>query len=583
MSERRKQLLEGTLTFPEQIMKLVNPDNEDDKAILINEFWSNIWNNFLREKSVNTLIWFDKFNDKNLFNTLLMHLSKAGWITSNTDANYAWIDLNESKLLKWITKEEISAIRFQYKFQKYRLQYTKSTIYDIVQINGKHKQTGLIRKGFMKAGNNIFRYDTKYLSKYINQVATNIMKGLEGSTKDITYQEVIQELLEWYSVDGTEYTLGNCYIDSRGRAIYQCSKKVFNPVSHKDARALLICPQWYLSITGFKAVYAAIAELNGYRGKNYTDKINNGISMYILREMPSLEEMDSTGEYENLHIRIWLERIYDNLDRYDEKLGNWEVPIELDCTASLLQFYGVLLNNYTYMEGTNLIETKEGFQDIWTLPYVSRKHVKKAMTPMLYGSSKHPKELWDANKLEYTKVQLNKMSKEIEKGIFAEANKFKNFIIENVEPKETITVNIRGEIFDIECNRFKWEETKQVDYWIYTSQQSLVKKISKSVNIVPDPEQFKRFFVTLLIHNLDSQVCNNICEVLDWCLPNHDAWTIHPNSSSLVRGIYTSFMFNIYDYRKKILKNYFNSIGITKEYEEKPSKVITNFSPYCLK
>ena len=32
--------------------------------------------------------------------------------------------------------------------------------------------------------------------------------------------------------------------------------------------------------------------------------------------------------YEDLHVLIWLERIYENIDNYEEK--GWNVPIEVD-------------------------------------------------------------------------------------------------------------------------------------------------------------------------------------------------------------------------------------------------------------
>ena len=149
------------------------------------------------------------------------------------------------------------------------------------------------------------------------------------------------------------------------------------------------------------------------------------------------------------------------------------------------------------MDGTNLIG--EQFKDIWTVPYCSRKHVKKALTPKLYGSSKKPKELWEANKLPYTQDQLNKIMKDLAIGKYANANRFKDFIIDNVEPKVHMKVRIWNEEFDIECNRFKWEETKQVQYYIYTTQQSKLKRIVRTVNLVPDTNQFKRYFQTLLL------------------------------------------------------------------------------------
>ena len=357
---RREQILNGMLVFPQQIMSIINPNEEVNISSIVEEFWGNIWYNFLKEKPCDTITWFNKFDNPMLFNTVIMHLSKSGWITSKASNNYAFITLNESKLMKWITKEELINIKFKYKFLKYRLTKSKSSITDIVQCNDKHKQTGLVREGFMKAGNSTFKYDTKYLTKYLPYICENVKKGLAGSTKDITYQEIIDELINYYSVDGTEYTLGNCLIDSRGRSIFQCSKKVFNPVSCKDARALLVCKAEQLDKEGWKVVYAAIAELLGYRGKNIEDKITYGQHMYILREVPSLEEMMFNENYEDLHVLIWLERIYENIDNYEEK--GWNVPIEVDALASMVQLLAVLTNDYEYMKRTNMVGTE--FDDI---------------------------------------------------------------------------------------------------------------------------------------------------------------------------------------------------------------------------
>ena len=85
-------------------------------------------------------------------------------------------------------------------------------------------------------------------------------------------------------------------------------------------------------------------------------------------------------------------------------------------------------------------------------------------------------------------------------------------------------------------------------------------------------------------HNLDSQVANRICENIDFVLPNHDSFTIHPNDAYDVRKIYTTSMHNIYSNRRKILKDYLASIGIDKKYEEmKHGNAVLEFSPYCLK
>lgn len=573
--DRRSQILRGELKFPEQIMTIMGVD--DTQRANIQMFWDNIWVNYLREKPCDTLTWFEMFTP-NFFNTLLLHLSRSGWISSIIENNYANIHLNEEKLLKWVSKEELRNLKYTYKFNKYRLKKTKSELADVVQINGQHRPTGLHRYGFMKAGNNVFKYDTSYLLKYLPEITDNIKKGLGPTSKDISYQEINDELLNWYSVDGTEYTLGNCLIDSRGRSIFQCSKKIFNPVSCKDARALLITKPQKLTVDGVKVVFAAIAELLGYRGKNIEDKIKFGEASYILRTLPDIEEMRAKQNYDDLHVRIWLERIYDNLSDID----NWVVPIEMDALASVIQFIGVLTNDHEYMDRTNMIG--EQFKDAWTVDYCSRNHVKKAMTPRLYGSGKNPKDLWDKNKLEYSQVQLNKIAAEISIGIYSNANSFKDFIINHVVPQKKMKVRVWNEEFEIECNRFKWEETVPVTYLVYDSQGSgKLRKVTRNLNRVPDVNQFKRYFVTCLVHNLDSQVADCICKNVRWVLPNHDSFTVHPNDAMEVRQIYTGEMSKIYKNRKKILKDYFTSIGIDKEYKDKDTEEITAFLPWCLK
>lgn len=573
--DRREELLEGICMFPRQILSLIHATRVEEE--IISDFWDNLWHNFLNEKSLDTVSWLEVVGSKK-FNSLLFHLSKSGWITSRIESNYAFIELNKSKLLKWVNDEELMSMKFRHKFLHYRLKKTRSVLDNTVQINGKHIPTGLKRSGFMKAGNHTFKYDTKYLKKYLQGIAFNLKKGLEASNKDITYQEIIDELVSYYANENGKYSLGNCLLDSRGRAIFQCSKKIFNPVSSKEARALIKTKAQPLSgYTAVENIYAAIAELLGYRGKNWADKVHYGQSAYVLRLKPNYEEMLKTQDFSELHNLIWLERIYENLDNPSQ----WDVPIELDALASQIQLVAVLTNDHTYMDGTNLIG--EEFKDIWTVDYCSRLHVKKALTPKLYGSSRSPRQLWEANKLEYTQEMLNKITSELAIGKFANANKFKDFIIGNVKPKVKMKVKIWNEEFQIECNRFKWEETKLVNYLIYHSETGKIKKVSRQVHQVPDTNQFKRYFQTLLLHNLDSQIANHICEQMDWVIPNHDAFTVHPNDAYICRNLYREKLYDIYKHRKTILKDYFKSIGIDKEYPDKDTEEVPYFSPFCLK
>ena len=145
-------------------------------------------------------------------------------------------------------------------------------------------------------------------------------------------------------------------------------------------------------------------------------------------------------------------------------------------------------------------------------------------------------------------------------------------------------VKIFNEEFTIECNRFKKNIETIKEYYIYNSSNGLVKKVTRTVNVIPNLREFKRFFQTLLLHNLDSQICNTICTKVDWVLPNHDSFTAHPNNQLHISKIYTDEMYKIWRNRKNILIQYFKSIGITETYKEMEHDYdIKEFSIYCLK
>ena len=84
-------------------------------------------------------------------------------------------------------------------------------------------------------------------------------------------------------------------------------------------------------------------------------------------------------------------------------------------------------------------------------------------------------------------------------------------------------------------------------------------------------------------HNLDSQIANYICDNMTWVLPNHDAFTVHPNDAGIVRKLYVEKITQLYHNRKTILRNYLDSIGIDKTYEDKDTEEVEEFSGYCLK
>jgi len=250
----------------------------------------------------------------------------------------------------------------------------------------------------------------------------------------------------------------------------------------------------------------------------------------------------------------------------------------------MLQYEGALLGDKRLLEMTNCTNY-EGLGDPWKLEGVPRNAVKKRFTPNLYGSQKSAKEL--LKKAGFSKEDIAKyvpiIAKEEQDGAFGLASLFKDFIINNCRPKAAMNVTIWNETFQVEANRYKFIGEYSKFYKVYDS-FSKRERIFKNTHTkkVPDLEQFRRYFVTLLIHNLDSQVANYVAEKLfkkyGWVVPIHDAFIIPPQAVADCRKWYAEQLEAIYRDRDSILRNYFKSIGITgtsyKQWEELQTKIV---------
>jgi hypothetical protein len=313
---------------------------------------------------------------------------------------------------------------------------------------------------------------------------------------DVDYEAVSKAIVEFhmYTPEG-EFTLGASMSDSRGRAISEALSKVFNPIGFKDARALLVGPERAISLQGHTQVYLAVAELLG--DKSPTIKAKAAVGKKALRNK-TLHTLDLTTEEgrKDLFENIWLERIYSNMDIYNGT--NWTIPLELDASASMLQIEGALLNHRPFLEMTNVIGST--LQDPWSFPGIPRLQFKKAMTPMLYGSSQDCTSLWLANDMEFTMDQAIAFNKEISTGALSVADAFKEFIIQNVQPKETMAVKVWGEEFTISCNRFRNIGDYTKKYNAYDTETDSVRSIYHThTHTEADLQQFRRYFVTLLV------------------------------------------------------------------------------------
>ena len=249
MNAIRTNLLEGNLQLPnEDTLTELFPKQID----LISKLWNALWYNFVKDEgSVNTTYWYRKFNDPIVFNKVLILLSKSNWIISHSipSRNWAEMHLNKDKLLEYVTENELAQIRAKHKFDTYKLTLTESTKCTQVKLGNRTRRTGLVRTGFMKAGNTQFGYDNAKLHEYKEDIQSNLTKSMDKIRKfypnmkhdEASYDEVIIEVLN-YHLNNPEgvFTTGNNISDSRGRAISSSLKKIANPISSKDFRALLV-------------------------------------------------------------------------------------------------------------------------------------------------------------------------------------------------------------------------------------------------------------------------------------------------------------------------------------------------------
>jgi len=355
--------------------------------------------------------------------------------------------------------------------------------------------------------------------------------------------------------------------------------------------------------TEVEAVFLFIAELTGSfvpGSGNVNEKIMCGKTDYLTNHLPKLD-LANEEDRKDLHELVWLERLYKELDNYfgidgtnlmrylavdgqeyRQESYRWTVPIECDASASMLQYMGLLLNDKRLMEMTNIIG--DTLQDPWKLEGMPRQQLKKAATPMLYASSKAAHELWQDAGIKYTSEHIAIYTREMADGAFGIANLLKEFIVNNAQPRAKMMVKVWGETFQISCNRFRYvgEKTKAYKAWDSIDQQYNI-VLHTETKKVPDLEQFRRYFVTLLVHHLDSRVADVVIgktmAKYGWGIPIHDAFLVSPAAAADVRKWYAEELTKIYNDRKTILKEYFASIGVNahsaqQQWNDLKSKIV---------
>ena len=558
---------------------------------VISRMWDAMWHNYVKNRgTVSTVYYSDLIDDTAVLNAVLEQWSEAGWVIVSTEEDRNWSDarLNEDKLLTFVSPDELAAIRASSKFVDYVPNCRKaSTRTTAVRVNGKQKHTGLVREGFAAAANTQYYFDTRFLNKYKEAITLNVNKGMskvrelwsEMVSDQASFDAICSDIVEHLAANPQVFNQGGNTSDSRGRAIKDSLSKVGNPIGYKDFRALLTIPADVRNAAtpeGEAAVYLFIAELLGIQ-KDYDSvahKEQAGREAYQSRKLLKLN-LDIEDDRSDLFENIWLERLYEELDelminRVERSIDSsvpafcWSVPIELDASASMLQYMGVLLDDDRLMRRTNMIGTSIG--DSWATK-TNRKKFKAVGTPRIYGSSAATTYLLDNAKLDYTLEEIRDIDYELSTGAFGAANAFKDLLINYCKPQETMNIRIWNDEFQISCNRFKRVDESVKFYQLYDSASGMIKEIVHHTPVmVPDLNQFRRYFATLLIHNLDSQVADRVAGTIyneyEWVLDIHDAFIVSPEAAARTRQLYGESMEEIHNNRKSILANYFQSIGI---------------------
>lgn len=575
----REQILKGILELP----------NRDDfyqhlqTANMVERMFISAWHSYLHSKSpINLTFWSKEFMNPKEFNTALKILSDGGWFISHSipARNWAEAELNENKLLEFVTVEELAHVRATHKFAKYVPCFRPSQHATLTRMNGKIKRTGLTRYGFQASSATPFQFDTNYLSKYKDTIVTNTIKGMtkvrdrypDMNTDEASYDTISVEVINHLLNNPSTYSMGSNFSDPRGRAVKEGLSKVANPIGYKDFRALLVIPEEFRNKAtekGVKAIYLFIAELLGHKGGTPVDKELFGFQCYSNRTLHKLDLEDEEDRKE-LFENIWLERLYDEIDQYySTDCHYWSTPVEKDASASMLSHIGLLLGDKNLLEMTNTSFTGE-FRDPWTVEGVERKAIKATIMPMIYASSKASHELLQDKNIKYTLEGINALNKALTTGAFGAANSFKEFILRWVKPQPEMEVHVYEDKFQVECNRFRNVGETTLRYDIYDSETDSIRRVTHTdTKRVPDLKQFRRWFVTGLIHSQDSQVLDFVMEkVIDkyqWGIDIHDAIIVCPEAVEYTAEVYADELQVIYDNRETILNNYFKSIGIGSE------------------
>jgi len=575
----RLELLNGKCTMP-RMPKMQSKDPRAYKELQL--MFNAMWNAYLQKGSKGTIslpYWAQRVRNPKLMNIALKLLSDKGYITVLTQPNRNWAEasLNEAKILEYLTEKELTSVRKHFKWNKYLLTYSEVDMKDasLTKTPSGVRDTGHFMPGLTKAARTPFQFSTM-MEEYYPEVVKLINYGIEKTLtkypalrKDMAhYGEVAKEIVDTYINCPSTYNAGGRKSDSRGRDVSNMLSKIGNPIGFKIMRSLLVIPKENRQTAtrkGLLAKYLFIAELAGYKTGTVFGKIRYGINCYKNRFTHELD-LRKDNDLKELPDNIWLQRSYADIDGYYSTPNyKWIVPIELDMSASVLGFYGLLLGHKPYLKRCNMLNGP--LNDAWGHDVIKNRVQFKTIMRQLYGSQATPQDMWDDMKIPYTKEEAIAFTEELTTGEMSVANNFKNFLINNAKMEPTMKLKVWGKTFEVECNKFYNRGEKTISYDFYNSADDSIKRIHHTETVkVPNLLAFRRYVATALIHHLDARVMDTVCNVVynnyEWIIPIHDAAIVDCEAADLVRTTYAHQLEEIYDNRNSILQDYIRSINI---------------------
>lgn len=402
----RHQILVGKLTLPNiQGLQQVCTSAEYTELTKMFESMFNRWllvGSRENRHATSMPYWAQRIGNPKLHNLVLKLLAEANWITVSTRPNNNWSEayINESKLLKYCTQEELDVTRLHHKFRKYKLE-----LHDLdqdfgatkVKRNGKVTTAKFTRNGFAKAGKVPFQFDTNLLAKFQLGATRLVNKGIDkmiNKHPDIikdhaNYQELGKHVVEGLIYEEGTYNAGPRTSDPRGRDNAGYLNRIGNPVGFKVMRHLLVIPEQYrnrATAKGLRNKFLFVAEVAGFKTGTLQQKLDFGRKCWLEAYLPNHLHDSELPEYLALYttyrdissaldngfgfsmyqnrLRKYLANscksnrtLMESAETYliDKATHKWVYPIEIDMSASVLGYIGLLLNHKPFLDRCNIL------------------------------------------------------------------------------------------------------------------------------------------------------------------------------------------------------------------------------------